>query len=326
MRLVCILYVLMVCETAVCLGAQKVYIASGEENTMFGMILPYKSIIKCKHTKVTDHLTIVIQLAKDEKIKTLKKKLTNDKIINAYSISKLNNNYIIRVYFNKESKYLFTKCRKNSINVYVKNRQKKHTILLDPGHGGRDPGTSSGDYIKEKDITLVFSKAMKAALEATGRYEVYLTRNEDMTLQRAKRLAIIKKINPDIFISIHADNVSNPDVSGISVYTYNYDTKMKLAGNTMFDDSEAIFNKEVTRDSDELAGAFLKYVPQMCKIKKNTHRTSNIRILKNKIPSILIETGYISNEKDKILLNSDIFRDKLSQSLVYSLDDYFMKE
>lgn len=326
MRLVCILYILMFGNTALCLGAQKVYIASGEENTMFGMIIPYKSIIKCKHNKVKDHVTIIIQLAKDEKIKCVNKKLTKDKYINGYSISKLNNNYVIRVYFDKNAKYLFTRCKSNSINVYVKNRQKKHTILLDPGHGGRDPGTSSGDYIKEKDITLAFSRTMKSALEATGRYEVYLTRDEDMTLQRAKRLAIIKKINPEVFISVHADNISNPDVSGVSVYTYNYDTKMKLAGNTMFDDSEKIFNKEVSRDSTELAGSFLKYVPQMCKIKKNTHRTSNIRILKNKIPSILIETGYISNEKDKILLNSDIFRDKLSQSLVYSLDDYFMKE
>lgn len=313
-------------NTALCLGAQKVYIASGEESTMFGIIIPYKSIIKCKHNKVKDHVTIIMQLAKGEKIKCVNKKLTNDKYINSYSISKMNNSYVIRVYFDKNTKYLFTRCRPNSINVYVKNRQKKHTILLDPGHGGRDPGTSSGDYIKEKDITLAFSRTMKAALEATGRYEVYLTRDEDMTLQRAKRLAIIKKINPEVFISVHADNISNPDVSGVSVYTYNYDTKMKLAGNTMFDDSEKIFNKEVSRDSTELAGSFLKYVPQMCKIKKNTHRTSNIRILKNKIPSILIETGYISNEKDKILLNSDIFRDKLSQSLVYSLDDYFMKE
>lgn len=311
--LCCTLCMIAECKTS---GIRR-YVVSDQDNTMFGILFPQKSIQRCKYNKARNHVLVILKISDKMQLNGMRKTCTNNKFITHYEIKKYKQFYALKVYISADSEYLRTKCTPSSLNIYVKNHRKKRTVLIDPGHGGRDPGSLSSDMIHEKGITIAFAKFIKQELEKTGRYAVYLTRKDDITLSRMKRLAMITKINPDVFISIHADNISNSDVSGVSVYTLRDKKKQECAD---------LLHKDLSNCSVELATIFLKYIPEMFKLKKNARRASEIRILKNNVPSILIETGYISNAKDKILLRSDIFREKLAQSLVYSLDEFFIKD
>lgn len=316
--LCCTLYMIAECKTS---GIRR-YVASDQDNTMFGILFPQRSIQRCKYNKVRNHVLVILKISDKMQLNRMRKTCTNNKFITHYEINKYKQFYAIKVHINANSEYLRTRCTSSSLNIYVKNHRKKRTVLIDPGHGGRDPGSLSSDMIHEKGITIAFAKFIKQELEKTGRYVVRLTREGDITLPRMKRLAMITKTNPDVFISIHADNISNSDVSGVSVYTLRDKKKQKKQTAIGTD----LLHKDLSNCSVELATIFLKYIPEMFKLKKNARRTSEIRILKNNVPSILIETGYISNAKDKILLRSDIFREKLAQSLVYSLDEFFIKD
>lgn len=300
----------------------KTYIVESNQHTMFGILLDSRSILECKSRKFKDHITVLLKLNQNAKLTCTNKKMTGNKTIPYYKISRAGCYYVVRIYLERRAKYISCKCLPNSVNVYVKNkREDKFKVLIDAGHGGKDPGSVNSSCTAEKNITLAYAKAMKDALEQTGRYNVLLTRDSDIYVSRRNRLGAIRRIDPDVFISVHADNISNKDVSGVSVYTYK--PKRKCSSDKI---AKRIFSHDVSLDSSQLATMFLRYVPEICKIKKNVHRKSHIAILSSDTPSILIETGYISNEKDKTLLDSDIFKEKLSKSLVYSLDDYFVKD
>ena len=108
---------------------------------------------------------------------------------------------------------------------------------------------------------------------------------------------------------------------GMAVYVY---PGAKIKDKNNIDQvSEYIFKQDTLCSSTFLSKKFLKYIPQICKIGKNVQRMSKILILGKNVPSILVETGYLSNLKDNMLLNSDVFKEKLAQSLVYSLDEFF---
>lgn len=300
----------------------KTYIVESNQHTMFGILLNSRSILECKSQRFKDHITVLLKLNKNVKLTCTSKKITGNKTIQYYKISRAGCYYVVRIYLERQAKYISCKCLPNSVNVYVKNkREDKFKVLIDAGHGGKDPGSVSGLCTAEKNITLAYAKAMQDALEQTGRYNVFLTRDSDIYVSRRNRLGAIRRIDPDVFISVHADNISNKDVRGVSVYTYK--PKRKCSSDKI---AKRIFLYDVSVDSSHLATMFLRYVPEICKMKKNAHRQSHIAILSSETPSILIETGYISNEKDKTLLGSDIFKEKLSKSLVYSLDDYFVKD
>lgn len=300
----------------------KAYLAEHSGTTMFGMIFADR-ITKCKYTKIDDHVTIVLKFSNNMDLRCIDKTITESNVIRKYKISKKGIFYIIRVYFDKNAKYLCTRCSPKCINVCVNNKCKKRKVLLDPGHGGRDAGTTNHG-VKEKDITLELARKMKKKLEKTGRYDVTMTRYEDQTVSLSKRVNIIKRIAPDVIISVHADNFPNADIHGLAVYRYPIsEIKNK---DSIEQVSDSIFKKDTQSSSTILGNKFLKYIPQICKIHKNVQRTSKILILGKNIPSILIETGYVSNLRDNILLNSDIFKEKLAQSLVYSLDEFFAKD
>src|SRR3984957_3571580 len=92
-------------------------------------------------------------------------------------------------------------------------------VLLDPGHGGRDPGATGLTGTLEKDVTLASALALKISLEAAGRYRVALTRTEDHYVSREDRVAIAHNLGASLFLSMHADQLSDPSVRGASVYT-----------------------------------------------------------------------------------------------------------
>src|SRR5271154_3631218 len=92
-------------------------------------------------------------------------------------------------------------------------------VILDPGHGGRDPGTTGVTGTLEKDVTLASGLALKTALEARGCYRVELTRTEDQYISREDRVDMTRILGAHLFLSLHADRLSNASVRGASVYT-----------------------------------------------------------------------------------------------------------
>lgn len=313
------------CVSYVYSKTPKFYLAERSDMTMFGVLFSEqdKAITKCKYTKIDDHVTIVLKLSNKANIPCTTQSLARNKVIRKYQIKKEGSFYVLRVYFKNNAKYLCTRCSASSVNVCVLHKCDKRKILLDPGHGGRDLGTSNNG-VREKDITLDLAKQMKIALEKTGKYDVSMTRYEDQTIPISKRVNIIKRIAPDVLISIHADNFHNSDIHGLAVYRYpNVKVKNK---DSIEQVSDFLFKKDASCSSTNLGNKFLKYIPQICKINKNVQRISKILILGKNIPSILIETGYLSNSRDNVLLTSDVFKEKLAQSLVYSLDEFFMKD
>ena len=97
--------------------------------------------------------------------------------------------------------------------------KSKPIIVIDPGHGGIDPGATSSSGVLEKNIVLATAKVIKSAFKRTGRYKVYLTREKDQFVRLRKRFEIAQRRNADVFLSLHADSIKSRKIGGMSVYT-----------------------------------------------------------------------------------------------------------
>lgn len=176
------------------------------------------------------------------------------------------------------------------------------TIIIDPGHGGKDIGSTGQNGTLEKDITLVTAKEIeKELLEKTGA-TVFLTREMDQTVSLQKRVEMGEKAKADFFLSVHYDAFFTHDVKGITCYYYKW--KDKWAAKRM---NEYLFNSGIkTRDRGVEKGDY--YV-----------------LRENKKPSVLLELGYISNEEDEELMNSQFFQQQVAKAAVEAIIDYLGK-
>jgi N-acetylmuramoyl-L-alanine amidase len=230
----------------------------------------------------------------------------------------------------------------------VRAPDAKPVIVLDPGHGGIDPGTSSADGVTEKDVVLAFAKSLKAKLEATGRYDVYLTREDDTFLPLRERVEFAQKKGAGLFLSIHADYFpeQTEKATGATVYTLSEQASdeeaKELATKENF--SDALAGVALPSDSDEVVANILIDLAQretqnrssvfarsiVGELAGNLHtrklRSAGFRVLKAPdVPSVLLEIGFLSNPDDEKHLVSDAWRDRMGNSLVEAIDGYFAK-
>jgi len=230
----------------------------------------------------------------------------------------------------------------------VRPADAKPIIVLDPGHGGVDPGTSSTDGVTEKEIVLKFAKELKKKLVATGRYEVYLTREDDTFLPLKDRVAFAQKKGAGLFLSIHADYFPTKidDARGATVYTLSEqasdDEARELAAKENF--SDAIAGVELPNDSDEVVAnilidlaqretqnrslVFARSIVGELAGKEALHtrrlRSAGFRVLKAPdVPSVLLELGFLSNAEDEKELTSARWRARMANSLTEAIDGYF---
>lgn len=223
---------------------------------------------------------------------------------------------------------------------------KKPLIIVDAGHGGDDPGASGSQGLHEKNITLAMAKDLKAKLEGTGRYRVQLTRSTDVFIRLGERVAIARRANADMFISLHADSISRPAVHGASIYTLSEKASdaetEKLAARENRADAIAGLNLD-TQDEDVaniLVDLAMRDTMNQSKFFANkvvsifrangidtldiAHRFAGFAVLKAPdIPSVLIETGYMSNDREARALSTPEYRDRLATAITRSVDDYF---
>ena len=245
------------------------------------------------------------------------------------------------------AKYIVRKIPKNLESNSVLH--KIPVIVIDSGHGGKDPGTI-GIFArsKEKNITLSYAKELAKQLSNTGKYQVYLTREDDRFISLRKRVEIARRKKADLFISLHVNAISDESVTGFSIYTLSEKSSDKQAeilaqkenradiidGVNFSGASEDIMKtlidlsqRETMNGSSRFAGMAVKSIQNSeINILQNTHRFAGFAVLTAPdMISVLIELGYLSNKYEEKLLNSISYKRKVAESLVKAIDEYFVK-
>lgn len=221
----------------------------------------------------------------------------------------------------------------------------KPIIVLDPGHGGADPGAISARGNYEKHLTLKMAKEVKTALERTGRYKVYMTRETDKALTLRGRMQFAHKQNADLFISIHADSAKNKKAKGLSVYTISEKASDKEAmmlaerenkadiilGMDLSNETKEVSNilidlakRDTMEKSSQYANMLVGEMASQVELVKNAHRFAGFVVLKStNVPSVLLEIGYLSNKEEERLLHQTSYRARLTKAMVTAINRYF---
>ncbi|PCI54943.1 MAG: N-acetylmuramoyl-L-alanine amidase [Alphaproteobacteria bacterium] len=224
--------------------------------------------------------------------------------------------------------------------------REKPLIIIDPGHGGQDPGALGHSRIYEKNVVLALAKQLRKRLLASGKYRVLLTRERDVFVRLKNRVKFARKHGGDLFISLHADSIHKPSVHGTSVYTLSKKASdaqtAKLAekenqadliggvGLSVEDEQVAfILGDFLMNDTMNQSKFFANKLVSKLKAHKiytlqNPHRYAGFAVLKAPdIPSILIEAGFMSNKKEATLLNQNAHRQKMAAAIHAGIDSYF---
>lgn len=221
----------------------------------------------------------------------------------------------------------------------------KPTIVIDPGHGGVDPGASGADGVTEKSVVFDFASALADKLRASGRYTVFLTRTGDQFVSLADRVRVAQDSGANLMVSVHADTLSDPSVNGATVYT----------ASDRASDAEAASVEASQNRADEVAGLeaapdpsgvsdilfdltrretrtyahlfqrnLIGYWQKIARLNKRPDRSAGFKVLQAPdVPSVLLELGYLSSDRDSKLLVSPDWRDKTTAAVASSIDAFF---
>lgn len=220
------------------------------------------------------------------------------------------------------------------------------TIALDPGHGGEDPGATGATGVHEKDIVLSVAKRLKAKLEELPNTRVMLTRDADFFVPLGQRVEKARKVQADLFVSIHADAFVQPSARGSSVFVLsekgasssaarwlaNDQNKADLIGGVNFathdkDIASVLFDLSTTaqiNDSLKLGKAVLSEIGGINRLHKGSVEQAGFAVLKAPdIPSILVETAFISNPEEEARLKDDAYQNQLADAITKGIKRYF---
>ena len=227
--------------------------------------------------------------------------------------------------------------QKERRSVQRKKSNRTRVVVIDAGHGGMDPGAVGPKGTKEKDVVLAISKKLHNRLSKIRGIKAFLTRDGDYFIELAKRVEIAQQYGADLFISIHADASRNRKVHGASVYCLSLRGATDAAARFLADRENAadqvggvhlngdknlnsilldLVQTQTINDSLKWGGLVLKEVEGIQKIKFSMPRQAGFRVLKAPdVPSILVETGFISNYTDERRLKSTAFQNKMASAL-----------
>jgi N-acetylmuramoyl-L-alanine amidase len=219
-------------------------------------------------------------------------------------------------------------------------------IAVDAGHGGVDPGASGKRGTREKDVVLEIAKALTARINAEPGMKAVLTRDGDYFISLRERNTRARRAKADLFVSIHADAIANPDVSGSSVYVLSdrgasseaarwlaeRENASDLKGGIKLDDKDAVL-ANVLLDLSQTASIsasmvaadnVLKSLDRIGEVRKPRVQQAGFVVLKSPdIPSMLIETAFISNREDERKLSTAAHRGKLANAIFAGIEQYF---
>jgi len=222
------------------------------------------------------------------------------------------------------------------------------TIVLDPGHGGEDPGAIGGSGSREKDVVLAIAKRLKAKIEEQPNMRVMLTRDADYFVPLHVRVQKARKVQADLFVSIHADAFIEPRARGSSVFALSEKGASSTAARWLANKENAadliggvnirsqdrqlasvLLDLSTTAqisDSLKLGRAVLGEIGGINKLHKSSVEQAGFAVLKAPdIPSILIETAFISNPEEEAKLTDDVYQDQLAAAVMKGIQRYFSK-
>jgi N-acetylmuramoyl-L-alanine amidase len=222
------------------------------------------------------------------------------------------------------------------------------TIALDPGHGGEDPGASGKNGSREKDIVLAIAKRLKSKLEDVPNIRVMLTRDGDYFVPLGTRVEKARKVQADLFVSIHADAFVQPTARGSSVFVLSEKGATSSAARWLADKenladtiggvnvknhdkqlASVLFDLSTTaqiNDSMKLGRSVLGEIGGINRLHKGSVEQAGFAVLKAPdIPSILIETAFISNPEEEAKLLDETYQNKLADAIVTGIRRYFAK-
>ena len=222
------------------------------------------------------------------------------------------------------------------------------TIAIDAGHGGEDPGAHGGSGTNEKDVTLAIARRLKAKIDDEPNMRGVLIRDGDYFIPLNGRVIKARKVKADLFVSIHADAFVRPDARGSSVFALsengatsaaarwlakkeneadliggvNIDVKDPYLAKTLLDLSQTATNS----DSMKLAKAVLTELGSINNLHKGSVEQAGFAVLKAPdIPSILVETAFISNPEEERRLSDNGYQDKMAETILSGIKRYFGK-
>lgn len=222
------------------------------------------------------------------------------------------------------------------------------TIALDPGHGGEDPGAMGARGSREKDIVLAIAKRLKDKIEDHPNMRVMLTRDGDYFVPLGKRVEKARKVDADLFVSIHADAFVKASARGSSVFVLSEKGATSSAARWLADKenqadligganaaghdpqlASVLFDLSTTaqiNDSMKVGKAVLGEIGGINQLHKGSVEQAGFAVLKAPdIPSILIETAFISNPEEEARLLDDRYQDKIADAIVKGIRRYFAK-
>jgi len=222
------------------------------------------------------------------------------------------------------------------------------TIVVDAGHGGEDPGALGRHGSREKEVTLTIAKRLKTLIDAEPNMRAVLTRDGDYFLPLADRVEKARKLRADLFVSIHADSFVRRDARGSSVFALserratseaarwlarkeneadliggvNLDVKDRYLAQTLLDLSQTATIDHSLRLGDSV----LKRLAGVNTLHRGRVEQASFAVLKAPdVPSILVETAFISNPQEEKRLNDEAYQDKLARAILEGIKDYVAK-
>jgi N-acetylmuramoyl-L-alanine amidase len=227
----------------------------------------------------------------------------------------------------------------------IKPKNAKRLIVIDPGHGGVDPGATGSGGSYEKDLVLPLAKMLRDVLEESGKYKVVMTRETDIFLSLKARVAVGRRSKADLFVSLHADSAPSSGVRGASVYTLSETASDKEAEALAKSEnqSDIIAGVDLTNESDVVTSILIDLaqretknhavrfaqllVPELQKagdVTQNGHKFAGFRVLKAPdVPSVLVEVGYVSNRYDESAMVTTRWRRGMAKAISRAVDSYF---
>lgn len=224
-------------------------------------------------------------------------------------------------------------------------RRTRPLVMLDPGHGGVDPGCIGVTGIYEKDITFATAQALAGNLEATGRYRVALTRTDDEFVALGERVERARAARADLLLSIHADALPEEYMRGASVFTLSEQASDRAAAALAARENKAdlvagidlsrhtpevsdilfdLARRETNNESIKLARSLVSELGRRVRLLNHSHRSAGFAVLKAPdIPSALVEIGCLSNRQEEAELQLPSYQHKVALGLLQSVSDFF---
>jgi N-acetylmuramoyl-L-alanine amidase len=222
-------------------------------------------------------------------------------------------------------------------------------IAIDAGHGGQDPGARGPSGTREKDITLQIARKLAQQVNATPGLKAYLTRDTDVFIPLTRRYQLAREHKADLFVSIHADAFHKPSASGSSVFVLSQrgassqaarwlaqqENAADLVGGVKLQDKEDVLasvlldlsQSATMKASEEMAAAVLDGLKDIGKTHKTHVERANFVVLRSPdVPSMLVETAFISNPDEERKLRDPAYQGKLANAIVDGVTSYFSRQ